>query len=49
MHSTSGSSSFIGSAGGRNVGIIGIEKRLAEQNQKAHDSISQVSFSIINK
>lgn len=27
----------------RNVGILGIEKRLAEQHQKTHESISQVS------
>uniref|UniRef100_A0A915DFQ6 Vacuolar protein-sorting-associated protein 36 n=1 Tax=Ditylenchus dipsaci TaxID=166011 RepID=A0A915DFQ6_9BILA len=38
MHNTSGSG---GSASGRNVGILGIEKRLAEQHQKAHESISQ--------
>lgn len=28
----------------RNVGILGIEKRLAEQHQKTHESISQVKI-----
>ncbi|KAI1715188.1 EAP30/Vps36 family domain-containing protein [Ditylenchus destructor] len=36
MHSTTGSGTGV-----RNVGILGIEKRLAEQHQKAHDTISQ--------